>query len=112
MYASRSVQRNQKGLELSGAYQHIVYVDVVNMLGGSACNVKGNTEVFVADSKENGLEVNVDRTKYMVMFRDQNAGLSHSIRPDNCAFERVEEFKYWGTTFIIKSLTRKKLRAD
>ena len=34
----------------------------------------------------------------MVMPRDQNAGQSHSVRTDNSTFERVEEFKYLGTT--------------
>ena len=43
-------------------------------------------------SKEIGLEVNADKTKYMVMSRDQNAGRSHSIKIDNRFFDRVEEF--------------------
>ena len=34
----------------------------------------------------------------MVMSRDQNAGRIHSVRVDNSTFERVEEFKYLGTT--------------
>ena len=34
----------------------------------------------------------------MVMSRDQNAGRNHSVRMDNSTFERVEEFKYLGTT--------------
>jgi UDP-galactopyranose mutase len=34
----------------------------------------------------------------MVMSRDQNAGRNHNIRIDNSSFERVEEFKYLGTT--------------
>jgi len=49
-------------------------------------------------SKEIGLEVNADKPKYMVMSRDQNAGESHSMKIDNSSFERVEEFKYLGTT--------------
>jgi hypothetical protein len=49
-------------------------------------------------SKEIGLEVNADKTKYMVMSRDQTAGRSHSMKIDNSAFERVEEFKHLGTT--------------
>jgi len=36
----------------------------------------------------------------MVMSRDQKAGRIHSVRIDNSAFERVEEFKYFGTTLI------------
>ena len=42
--------------------------------------------------------VSADKIKYMVMSRDQNAGRIHSVRIDNSTFERVEEFKYLGTT--------------
>ena len=31
-------------------------------------------------SKESGLEVNADKTMYMVKSRDQNAGRSHSMK--------------------------------
>jgi hypothetical protein len=44
------------------------------------------------------IEVNDDKTKYMVMSQDQNAGRSHSMKIDNSSIERVEEFKYSGTT--------------
>jgi len=44
-----------------------------------------------------GLEVSADKTKYVVMSRDQNAGQNHSVEIDN-TLERVEEFKYLGTT--------------
>jgi len=37
------------------------------MLGGSVHNVKKNAQVLVVTSKETGLEVNVDKTKYLVM---------------------------------------------
>jgi len=47
---------------------------------------------------ESGLEGNAVITKYMVMCRDQNVGRNHSIKIDNSPFERVEEFKYLGTT--------------
>ena len=38
--------------------------------------IKKNTEVLVIASKESGLEVNADKTKYVVMSRDQDAGRS------------------------------------
>jgi hypothetical protein len=41
--------------------------------------------------------VNGDKTKYMVISRDQNARRSHNIKINNSSFERVEEFKYLGT---------------
>ena len=48
--------------------------------GGAGVHaVKKNTETFVVASKEIGLEVNADKTKYMVMSKEQAAGLSHSI---------------------------------
>ena len=37
-----------------------------------------NTETSVVASKETRLEVNADKTMYMVMSQDQNAGQSHS----------------------------------
>jgi hypothetical protein len=51
------------------------------------------------------LDVNCDKTKYMVMSQDQNAGRRHSIKTDNSSFERVEEFKYLGTTLLTYLLT-------
>jgi hypothetical protein len=74
--------------------------------------VKENAKALVVAAKEIGLEVNADKTKYMVMSRDQNAGRTHSIKTDNSSFERVEEFKYLGTTLTVIILFRKKLRAD
>ena len=65
-----------------------------------------------AHTKEIGLEVNADKTKYMVMSREQTAGLSHTMKVDNSSVERVEEFKYLGTTLTNQILFRKKLRAD
>ena len=72
-YAVRRVQVNQDGLKLNGTLQRLVYADDVNILGGSVHTVEKNTEVLVFASKENGLDVNADKTKYMVRSRDQNA---------------------------------------
>ena len=47
---------------------------------------------------ETGREISADKTKYVVMYRDHNAGRIHSVRIDNSTIERVEEFKYLGTT--------------
>jgi len=68
-YAIRSVQVNYDGLKLNGTYQLLVYVDV-KLLGGSVRTKKKNIEALVAASKENGIEVNADKTKYIIMSRD------------------------------------------
>jgi len=68
------VQVNQDGLKLRGTQQLLVYADGVNVLGGSIQTVKKNTEPLVAARKEFQLEVNVDKTKHMVMSGELNAG--------------------------------------
>jgi hypothetical protein len=67
-------------------------------LGGSLQTVKENAEALVVATKETGLEVNADKTKYMIMSRDRNAGRGDSVKIDNSSIERVEEFNYLGRT--------------
>jgi hypothetical protein len=55
-------------LKLNGTHQLLDYADDVNILGGSVHTVRGNAEALVVATKEIGLEVNADKTKYMVMF--------------------------------------------
>jgi hypothetical protein len=76
----------------------LVYADGVNILGGSIHSIKRNTEALVVASKEICLEVNAEKTKYMVVPQDQNAGQNHNVKVDNKSFERVEEFKHLVTT--------------
>ena len=75
----------------------MLYADGVNILRGSVHAVKEKAEALIVASKEIGLEVNVDKTKYMVMSGDQNAGRSQNINIDTRSFERVSEFKYLET---------------
>jgi len=111
-YAISRVQVNQNGLKLNGTHQLLAYADDVNILGGGIHTLKENAEAVVAATMEIGLEKSADKIKYMVMSRDQNAGRNHSVRIDNSTFERVEEFKYLGTTLTHQNSYRKKLRAD
>jgi hypothetical protein len=110
-YAIRRVQVNQDGLKLKGAHQLLAYADDVNILGESVHSVKKNTEVLVAATKDIGLEVNADKTKYMVMSRDQNAGRNHNIRIDNISFKRVEEFKYLGTNLTNQNSIQEEVKS-
>ena len=72
-YAIRRVQVNQDGLKLNGTHQLLAYADDVNILGGGIHTLKENAEALVAATREIGLEVSADKTKYMTMSRDQNA---------------------------------------
>jgi len=85
-------------LKLNGTHLPLVYADDVNRLGGTIRTVKKNTGVLLVGSKEIGLEVNADKTKYIVMSRDQNAGRSHKLKTDNSSLAKVKELKCFGTT--------------
>ena len=80
-------------------------------MGGSVHTVKENAETLIV-SKEIGLEVNADKTKYMVMSQDQNAGQSHSMKTDNSSIEKVEEFKYLGTSLNNQNSIQEEINLD
>jgi len=46
----------------------------------------------------------------MVMSRDQNAGRTHSMN-DNSSFERVDEFKYLGTTLTNRNSIQEEIKS-
>ena len=68
-------------------------------------------EALVVATKEIGLEVNADKSKYMVMSRNRNAGRGHSVKIDNISIERVEEFKYLGTTFTDQNSIQEEIKS-
>jgi len=98
-------------LKLNGTHQLLAYADDVNTLGGNIHTVKQNAEALVAATREIGLEVSADKTKYMVISRDGNAGRSHSVRIDNSTFERVEEFKYFGTALTDQNSIAEEIKS-
>jgi hypothetical protein len=66
-YTIRPVQINQDGFKLNGTHRLLVYMDNVNILGRSIYTIKKKTEALLVARTEIGLEVNTDKTKYMVM---------------------------------------------
>ena len=47
----------------------------------------------------------------MVMTQDQNAGRNHNIKNDNSPFERVEDFKYLGTTITDHNYIQEEIKS-
>ena len=89
----------------------MVYADDVNILGGSLLTIQENAEALIVASKEIGLEVNADNTKYMVMSREQTARLSHTMKVDNSSIERVEEFRCLGTTLTNQNSIHEEIKS-
>jgi arabinogalactan endo-1,4-beta-galactosidase len=80
-------------------------------LGGSVHTVRENAEAIVVATTEIGLEVNVDKIKYMVMSRDRNAGRDDSVKIDNSSIKNVEEFKYLGTTLTDQNSIQEEIKS-
>jgi hypothetical protein len=75
-YAIRRVQKNQEGLKLNGTHQPLAYADDINVVGGNIDTIKKSTEALSGASKEVGLKVNPENTKYMLMSHSQKVGQS------------------------------------
>jgi hypothetical protein len=70
---------------------------VMLMLRGSIHTITRNKEVLLFTSKKNGLEVNAEKTEYMVMSPEENAGRNHNVKVGNKSFKSMEQFKYSET---------------
>ena len=57
---------------MNGKHQLHVYADDVNVLKENLQTVRENTEIFIKASKDIGLEVTSENTKYMITSRQQN----------------------------------------
>ncbi|KAJ4438940.1 hypothetical protein ANN_14894 [Periplaneta americana] len=80
------------------------------MLGENPQTIRENTEILLEASKEIGLEVNPEKTKYMIMSRDENIVRNRNIKIGNVSFEEVEKFKYLGATVTYINDAREEIK--
>jgi hypothetical protein len=109
-YAIRNVQETQVGLKLNGTHQLLAYADDVNLLADNIDTINKNTESLIDASKETGLEINVNKTKYMLLSRHQNLGQNRDIKIANISFENMSQFKYLGTTVTNQNLIQEEIK--
>jgi hypothetical protein len=87
------------GLKLNRTHQFLAYADDVNPLGDNMDIINKNTETLTDASKEAGLEINVEKTKYMLLFRHRHAGQNCDIKTG-----KPSQFKYLWTTVTNQNL--------
>jgi hypothetical protein len=76
----------------------LVCADDVNLLSDNINTIKENTETLLESSRDIGLKINAEKTKYMIMSCYQNSEHNQNIRIANESFENVAKFKYLGMT--------------
>jgi hypothetical protein len=84
------------GLKLNGTHQLLAYADYVNLLVDNTDAINKITETLTDASKEVGLEENFEKTRYLLVFRDQNVVQNRDIKIGNRSIENVSQFKYLG----------------
>jgi hypothetical protein len=109
-YAIRKVQENQVGLQLNGTLQLLAEAVDMNLLGDNIDTIEKNTDTLIDASKEVGLEINVEKSKYMLLPRQQNIGENRDMKIANRSFENVSQFKYLGTTVTNQNLIHKEIK--
>jgi hypothetical protein len=110
-YDIREVQENQVSLELNGTHQLLVYADDINLLGDSVNTIKRTQTPSLEASRDIGLEINAEKTKYVIMSRYPNSGQNQNIRIANESFEKEAKFKYLGTTLTNQNDIRDEIQS-
>jgi hypothetical protein len=94
-YAIKKVEEIQVSLELNGTHQLLVYADYVNLLGDSENTIKEYSEIILESSRNIGLGINAEKTRYIILSRHPNSGQNQNMRIANESFENVANSYTW-----------------
>jgi hypothetical protein len=88
----------------------LAYADDLDIVGENTDTTNKNTEALLDVSKEVGVEVNPEKTKYMLISHCQKIGQKHSIKTVNRSCEDVAKFKCLGTTLTVQSCMHEEIK--
>jgi len=71
-------------LKLNVTHRPVLQITFIHWGGRTCCNE--NTFVFLGDIKETVLDVKAYKSKYIMVYRDQNAGQKHGTKNGNSSF--------------------------
>jgi hypothetical protein len=87
------------------------YADDVNIVEENIYSIKKNTDALLDATKEVGLEMNPEKTKYILMTHIQKIGQKHSIKITDRSFADVAKFKYLRTTLTDQSCMHEEIKS-
>jgi hypothetical protein len=89
----------------------LAYADDVSIVGENIDTIKKHTEILSDASKKTGLEVNPEKTKYMLMSCSQKVGQKHGIKIANRSFEDVAKFRHFRTTLTDQNYMHEEIKS-
>jgi ribosomal protein S2 len=79
----------------------------VNLLGDNIDTIKKNTQTLI-DASKVCIEINTKKTKYMLLYRHQNAGQKIANR----CFENVAQSRYLKTTITNQNIIQEEIKTE
>jgi hypothetical protein len=98
-------------LKLNGTHQLLARADDVNLLGDNIDTIKKNTETLIDANKEVGLEINVEKTKYIMLSHHQNVGQNQGIKIKKL-FKNMSQLKYLGMTVRNQNFIQEEIKRN
>jgi hypothetical protein len=107
---SEGSKRTRKDI-LKGTHQLLAYADDNNIMGENKVIIQKITVALSDTSKEVGLEVNLEKTKYMLISHCNRARRNHSIKIATRSSEGVAKFNYLGSTLTDQNYMQDKIKS-
>jgi hypothetical protein len=82
----------------------------LNPLEDNINTMKKNTDVRIVASMEVGVEVNTEKTRYMLISHHQNAEQIHNRNIENRSFGNVTKIKYLGSGVTNQNLIQEEMK--